>query len=94
MDRFRVGDDVAIMPSSNSTAQDTTVIVGVKRVGPILVTLADDRLYFRADGRYVDRPQEGIFVPAMNEHRLAMGRKTREAIHMTSIDGRLHPTTT
>jgi hypothetical protein len=94
MDRFQVGDDVAILPSPNATAQDTTEIVRVKHVGPILVTLADDRSYFRADGRYVDRPQEGIIVPAMNEHRLAMERKRREAIHTTGIDGRLHHTTT
>ena len=79
MECFRAGDEVAIVPRPNAAPQDTTEIVTVKHVGPILITLADDRMYFRADGRYVDQPQAGFIVPAMNEHRAAIERKTREA---------------
>jgi hypothetical protein len=69
------GDDVAILPTSQSPATEVLEIATVRFVGGVYIQLTDGRMYATIGGKSLGSKDTGYIVPATDAHRAALKPK-------------------
>ena len=70
--RFKVGREVAVMPSSYAAAREALEIGVVEYVSAVYLQLADGRIFDPATGRRLGGADSSYIAPATDEHRAAI----------------------
>jgi hypothetical protein len=70
------GDEVAILPFIDSPATDVLGVQTVEDIGSEFIQLSDGKVFTRAGGVSVDGNM--CIVPATEEHRAALRRRTQK----------------
>jgi hypothetical protein len=73
--RFKVGKEVAVLPSSYAAARDALEIAVVDYVSAAYLQLVDGRIFDPATGRRMGSADSCYLVPATDEHRAALSSR-------------------
>jgi hypothetical protein len=77
--RFKVGKEVAVLPSSYAAARDVLEIAVVEYVSAVYLQLADGRIFEPATGRQLGSADSYYIAPANDEHRAALASRAAAA---------------
>jgi hypothetical protein len=79
MMHFKVGEEVAILPTTESPPADTLEICVLSHVGPVYVQTQDGRLFATIGGISLLSDRKRAIVPATDSHRESLGLKSHKA---------------
>jgi hypothetical protein len=83
---FHCNEEVAVMPSGASSPMDVLQIARVAAVSRTFIRTNEQRIYAVHDGRDFSRQSGRYIVPATEEHRAAIRRKSHWSTSLSDMD--------